>query len=260
MKQLGIIKTICRYPVKSMAGEEVESGFVGFSGLLGDRAYAFIREDGPKGFPWLTAREYEDLLLFRPKYRRPEEVTSPVDLQASIDMAPGVNPVFPQRSAFEVDVTTPEGEVIPLVSDTMKAHLEKQLGVRVSLRFSERSLYDCRPISIFGNATVRGLSDELGAFVDQRRFRANLYVDWNEDLAFRENDFVGRTLQIGERARVAVVERDPRCKVITIDPDTAETTPRLLRHLAMAHEGMAGVYAAVLMEGSVRRGDSIRLG
>jgi hypothetical protein len=28
-------------------------------------------------------------------------------------------------------------------------------------RFSERSFYDCRPVSLFGNASARGLGDEL---------------------------------------------------------------------------------------------------
>jgi hypothetical protein len=39
--------------------------------------------------------------------------------------------------------------------------------------------------------------------------------------------------------------------VITIDPETGETAPRILRHVTTAHGGMAGVYAAVLMEGVV---------
>ena len=52
---------------------------------------------------------------------------------------------------------------------------------------------------------------------------------------------------------------DPRCKSITIDPDTAETQPRILRHIARKHDGFAGVYAAVLIEGVVRAGDSVHL-
>ena len=47
--------------------------------------------------------------------------------------------------------------------------------------------------------------------------------------------------------------------MITIDPDTAETTPRLLKHIARKHNGFAGVYAAVLIEGTVKPGDEITL-
>src|SRR5687768_4077949 len=69
MERIGALETVCRYPVKSMAGEELEVAFVGFAGLMGDRAYAFVRAPGPKGFPWHTGREQEDLVLYRPRYR-----------------------------------------------------------------------------------------------------------------------------------------------------------------------------------------------
>jgi uncharacterized protein YcbX len=259
MKQLGTLETIYRYPVKSMAGEELERAFVGYSGMMGDRVYAFVRADGPKGFPWHTGREQEDLVLFRPRFRQVEAASVPADIEASFGFAPGVNPLFPPDSAFEVDVTTPDGRVVPLQSAELATEMERRNGNVVSLRFSERSLYDCRPISIFGNATVRGLGDELGMPIDRRRFRANFYVDWADDRPYRENDLLGQTLEVGERLRIAIVERDPRCKMITIDPETAKTEPQILRHVNAAHGGTAGVYAAVLLEGVVRKGDAICL-
>jgi uncharacterized protein len=47
--------------------------------------------------------------------------------------------------------------------------------------------------------------------------------------------------------------------MITIDPETGQTEPRVLRHVTKAHDGMAGVYAAVLIEDVVRQGDQIHL-
>ncbi len=259
MEEIGILETVCRYPVKSMAGEEPDQAFVGFAGLMGDRVHAFVRDPGPKGFPWHTGREQEDLVLFRARFRAALAATLPLDVEASFGMAPGVNPVFPGEEAFAVEVTTPEGRTLPVGSPELKAELERRAGYAVALRFSERSLYDCRPISLFGNATARGLGEELGTAMDRRRFRANFYADWAEDRPHRENELVGRTLQIGQRLRIAVLERDPRCKMITIDPETARTDQALLRHVKAAHQGMVGVYAAVLVEGIVRRGDPIRL-
>src|SRR4029079_5586980 len=58
---------------------------------------------------------------------------------------------------------------------------------------------------------------------------------------------------------IAVLERDARCKMITIDPDTGEANRQVLRKVAVAHEGMAGIYAAVLIEGVVRQGDAIEI-
>jgi len=47
--------------------------------------------------------------------------------------------------------------------------------------------------------------------------------------------------------------------MITLDPDTAEETPRLLQHLARKHNGDAGVFAAVLQRGRVNKGDPVIL-
>jgi hypothetical protein len=47
--------------------------------------------------------------------------------------------------------------------------------------------------------------------------------------------------------------------IITLDPDTAEKAPVLLKAVAQAHEGMAGIYAVVLVEGMMRKGDSVEL-
>ena len=44
-----------------------------------------------------------------------------------------------------------------------------------------------------------------------------------------------------------------------IHPDTGEASPAYLRQVAQAHEGMAGVYGAVLVEGMVRKGDAVEL-
>jgi uncharacterized protein YcbX len=259
MDRIGVLETVCRYPVKSMAGEELGEAFVGFAGLMGDRAYAFVRAAGPKGFPWHTGREQEDLILYRPRYREAGGATLPVDVERSFAMAPGVNPIFPEASAFAVEVATPGGRTLPVDSPELRAELEARTGQAVTLRFSERSLYDCRPVSLFGNATAAALGEELGMRIDRRRFRANLYADWSDGGPYRENELVGRALQVGERLRIAVLERDPRCKMITLDPDTGREERRVLHHVAKAHDGTAGVYAAVLVEGVVRKGDPIWL-
>ena len=76
---------------------------------------------------------------------------------------------------------------------------------------------------------------------------------------FAEDGLVGKRLKIGDKVEIAVLERDPRCKMITLDPDTAEQSPELIRTVTRAHGGMAGVYGAVLVEGSVRSGDAVQL-
>jgi uncharacterized protein YcbX len=259
MQEIGSLATICRYPVKSMAGEEIAAAFVGYGGVLGDRVYGFVRADGMRGFPWHTGRQQEDLVRFRPRLRHSDATHALAEVEFALALGPGVNPVLPPADSFEVEVETPDGRVLPVRSPELAAELERRGGAALTLHVSGRALADCRPLSLFGNATVRGLAAELGRPVDRRRFRANLYADWRDDRPFREDELVGRTLQIGGMLRIAVLERDPRCKMITIDPDTGATAPEIHRHLMVAHQGMAGVYAAVLRECVVRQGDPILL-
>ena len=58
---------------------------------------------------------------------------------------------------------------------------------------------------------------------------------------------------------IAMMDRDPRCKMISLDPNTAEARPEVLRRVAQAHEGKAGLHGVVLVEGTIRSGDEIIL-
>ena len=66
-------------------------------------------------------------------------------------------------------------------------------------------------------------------------------------------------LRVGNKVVIAVTDRDPRCKMFTLDPDTAQPNPEVMRGLARDHEGKAGVYAAVVVEGMIRPNDKITL-
>ena len=76
---------------------------------------------------------------------------------------------------------------------------------------------------------------------------------------FAEDKLIGKTVQIGAKIVLSLLERDPRCKMITLDPDTAEANPEVLKMVVKGHDGMAGIYGAVLVEGEVRPGDEIKL-
>ena len=99
----------------------------------------------------------------------------------------------------------------------------------------------------------------MGIPIDKRRFRANVYFDLASDYGFAEDELVGRKLRIGSSAMMMVLERDPRCKMVSLDPETGEHNPEILRRVAQAHGGFAGVYCAVLVEGILTKGDSIEV-
>lgn len=260
MKVVGQVESLWRYPVKSMRGEELQEAFAGFPGVYGDRVYAFRSSAAPKGFPYLTGREQGEMLLYRPVYRHPERVARPANLAEAEALAPGVTPVYADPADFIVDVETPAGQVLAIDDPRLISMLREGIrDVELTLLRSERAMTDCRPISLFSMQTARQLSQEVGADMDKRRFRANIYVELEAGNAFGEDEFVGRTLRIGPKTVIAVIERDPRCKMITLDPVTAQANPEVMRRVARGHDGKAGVYAAVLVEGTIRPGDEIAL-
>ena len=259
MRIVGQVESLWRYPVKSMQGEELREAFVGFPGIFGDRCYAFRSSAAPKGFPYLTGRELQELLLYRPTYRDPGHSRQPWNLAEAEALAPGLTPVYPGPDDLGVEVVTPAGEKLAIDDPRLIARLREQIRDthELTLLRSERALTDCRPISLFSIQTAGQLSQELGTVLDKRRFRANIYADLESANGFGEDEFVGKTVQIGPKVVIAVLERDPRCKMITLDPDTSEANPEIMRFLAKAHDGKAGVYAAVLVEGTIRPGDQL---
>jgi uncharacterized protein YcbX len=260
MTVVGHVESLWRYPVKSMAGEQVAEAFVGYAGVFGDRHCAFINAAAPAGFPYFTGRAKAEMLLYRPRFRDAELAARPLNQQAAEKLGPGITPLYPTPpERLAVDVTAPSGEVLAVDDPALLALLATKTveADKLSLIRSDRALTDCRPVSLISSKTISQLGDELDTTLDPRRFRANIYADLGLAGGFAEDRFVGKSLQIGERAVIAVLDRDPRCKMISIDPVTAEENSEVLRTVAKAHDNKAGVYCAVLTEGTVRQGDTI---
>ena len=243
LERIGTLTRVRRYPVKSMAGEDLPEARVSFAGLVGDRVYAFIDQKNHSDFPWMTGRQSREMILFRPQF---------------LD-APLVAEEIPDTEKYLTNLTTPEGEKFRMGDPQLTEYLEKRFGRSLKLRFSERCMTDARPISIFGLATVRRLSEETGMELDERRLRANFYARWEENRAFYEDELVGRELRIGEIVTLQVVKKNARCVMINLDPETAAPSPVVFEKVARCHDGLAGVYAAVLREGIVKADDPIYL-
>jgi hypothetical protein len=244
-----------------MSGESLTEAFMGFSGFYGDRCYAFKNSSARKGFPYLNATAQEQMLRYRPRFRYPERAARPPNLAEAMSISPGVTPANADPDDLIVDVVTPSGAVLPVDDPALREML--RVGLRgenhLTLVRSDRALTDCRPVSLISLQTVRQVEAEVGIPIDKRRFRANVYFDLASDHGFGEDELVGRKLRIGSRAEIMVLERDPRCKMISLDPDTAEHNPEVLRKVAQAHSNLAGVYCAVLVEGILTNGDAIEL-
>lgn len=243
MEQIGTLKILRRYPVKSMAGEDLEQARVTYAGLAGDRVYAFVDNKNQSNFPWMTGRQGHEMILFRPRF---------------LD-APPVAEEIPDAERFAAEVVTPEGQRFRMGDPEFTKYLEKRFGRSLRLRFSERSMTDARPVSFLGFGTIRGLSEVTGIRLDPRRFRENFYVEWKNDEPFVEDRLVGQELRIGETVTIQVVKKNERCIMMTLDPETAAPSPVVLEKVARGHENCVGVYGAVLREGIVRTNDAVYL-
>ena len=241
MELLGTLSRLRRYPVKGMAGEDLDRARVTFAGLLGDRVFAFVDAEGPAKFPWMTGRKGRDMILFRPRflYAMPLEESDIF----SVDYA--------------AEVTTPEGQTARLDNPDFKRLLEHRYGKKLEFRHSERSMTDTYPVSVLGLATAQALSRETGLDLNPLRFRANFYVNWAIDEPFFEDRLVGQELRIGESVIIHIAKKDARCVMITLDPETAAPSPVVFEKVARDHAGSTGVYGAVLHEGIVRAGDPV---
>jgi len=261
VKTVGTIESLWRYPVKSMGGETLAESFIGFSGVYGDRCYAFKNSAARKGFPYLSATVQQQMLLYHPKFRYPERASKPPNLIEAMSIAPGVTPANAEPEDMMLDVVTPSGTVVAIDDPALIEMLGEGLRGEnhLTLVRSDRALTDCRPVSLISLQTVRQVEAESGIPLDKRRFRANVYLDLASDYGFAEDELVGRCLRIGSSAVIMVLERDPRCKMISLDPDTGEHNSEILRKVAQAHGAFAGVYCAVLVEGIITKGDSIEV-
>jgi hypothetical protein len=241
MERIGTLRTLRRYPVKSMAGEDLAEARVTYAGLAGDRVYAFVVNRNQSDFPWMTGRLGREMILFRPRFLS----------------APATDDGQPDPAHFATEVTAPEGETFRANDPAFTQYLEKRFKRSLRLRFSERSMTDACPVSVLSYATIQALGTETGMTLDPRRFRANFYVQWNDERPFFEDSLVGKSLQIGETVGLHVVKKDSRCVMITIDPDTAEPAKQVLEVVSRKHGGCTGVYGAVLREGIVRVNDPV---
>lgn len=261
MEIIGRVESLWRYPVKSMRGEAPQTLFAGFPGVYGDRVYAFRSSAAPKGFPYLTGRERPHMLQYSPVFRNRASMVAPPNLAEAEALGSGVTPLYADAGSLIVDVHTPSGDVFAIDDPRLVELLREggRDGLELSLIRSERALTDCRPLSLISIQTIRQLSREVGTELDKRRFRANVYIDLAAGAGFFEDSWIGQKLRIGARAEIAVLARDNRCKMITLDPDTAQADPEVMRCVSVNHGGTAGVYAAVLVEGAIRVGDDITL-
>ena len=237
MIQLGRVCELARYPIKSMAGVSLESAVLGWHGLEGDRRLAFRRTEDTSGFPWVSASQHPQLLLYRPLGENDSGEPLPTHV-----LTPSAMQVEPHSAELREEITT-------------------SYGKRVELMHLRQGIFDDAAVSVISQSTIKGIGREAGMELDSRRFRANIIVDTDETEPFREDDWVGGTLVFGKdetAAAVSVTAHDVRCMIINLDPDTAKQDARVLKTVVALNSNNAGVYGSTLRCGTIRVGHAVR--
>ncbi len=244
--RIGQIASLWRYPVKSMRGESVPSVALTPLGIAGDRMLALESANAAVGKPLLTGAERNLSLRCRAAFVRPEAANYEIE-----------NPEF----AASVSVATPEGRQYAADDPSLLESLQAELASdhAMWLRRSALPMTDCRPLALLSLQSVRQLERELGFALGFQRFRANILIDLDSKEGFGEDRLVGRRIQLGACAAILVKERDPRCRIITLDPESGKAEPSVMRHVAHMHEGKVGIYAATVHPGQLAVGDPITL-
>lgn len=232
--QLGVVTGINRYPVKSMHAEPLDQAELRWTGLTGDRQYAFVRSHNRSRFPWLTGREVSDLVLHRPRFPDPTNI-------------PAQPPV----------VTTPDGAEFALSDPALAERLSAAAGEPVHMMHLGKGCQDAMPVSVVATETLRQLEAGFGGSLGLARFRINVIVDAAPEHG-RETDWCGGTLRFGADGPSLVMSVGiQRCAMVTIDPATAERDPTVLRMVARDFDNQVGAYGTAVRLGVIRVGDAV---
>lgn len=266
---IGSVVSLWRYPVKSMMGEELNATGITERGVLGDRAYALVDQSDGKVVSAKNPRKWPRLF----------------DYRAALVAPPHVNEAIPA-----VRIVLPDGTMVTSDQSDLEQIVSTALGRQVALQTSppeepsleeywpdidgldhkdtvtdeaipQGAFFDGAAIHLLTTATLDGLrkAHPQGRF-EVRRFRPNIVIEPSSgDADFPENDWIGRTIAIGDQVRFNVTGPCPRCVMTTLAQGDLPSDPGVLRTAAQQNEAHVGIYANVLEGGLIRRGDPVRL-
>jgi uncharacterized protein YcbX len=202
-----------RYPVKTLAGEPLETAAIDADGIAGDR---LVRVIGPEGVR--TSRRHFRLL----------------GLHGSL--GPDGQPLIDGHRW-----STPRAAALVRAAAGDDARVE---AVGAGDRF------DVLPLLVATDGAVQAFGRDI------RRLRPNILVGGVERLA--EVDWPGAMLRIGA-VLIRLDSLRGRCAMTTVDPDTLDRDPEVLRDIGRRFGGRLALNAEVVRGGCIRVGDSVAL-
>jgi uncharacterized protein YcbX len=237
--ELGQLSAIFRYPVKSMAGERLDSAKLGWKGINGDRRLAFRRLVDRGAFPFLSASRLPELLLYKP-----------------IGRQDGTGEPLPTH------VRTPDGKEYGLTDEALLKEIASRHGTALELLQLNHGIFDEATVSVITLGTIGSIMRETGLDTDIRRFRPNLVIDTKGAQPFEEDRWVGKIFEIGAEGTgpaISITMRDERCVMVNFDPDTAQASSEVMKTVIRLNENYAGIYGTVVRTGELHVGQMVHL-
>jgi uncharacterized protein YcbX len=129
------------------------------------------------------------------------------------------------------------------------------------------SFFDYAALHLITTSSIEALQKLYpeGRF-EVRRFRPNITIDTSGLTGFVENDWVGKTIKIGDTLRLQVSDPCPRCVMPTLAQGDLPADSGILKAVAKNRPFVpfadkelpsVGIYAKVIEAGWVKRGDTI---
>jgi uncharacterized protein YcbX len=286
MVELGRIKTIHRYAVKSMQGETLDAVTVGAAGIPGDRGWA-VRDEvrggirGAKKIPALMQCAARYVTEPRDGVVTPAEITTPdgrtflttadgtaTQLSEAIGHAVTLWPLRPATDVEHYRRGAPDDEDLELElralfgrqPDEPLPDLTKFPPDILEYESPPGTYFDAFPLLLLTDASLRHMQAAAPASTfDVRRFRPNFLIETGPDAGpLPEFGWAGARLRIGDAEIVTTIEC-PRCVMTTHAVADLPRDPQVMRALVRDAGGSLGVYASIAQPGAVRVGDPVSL-
>ena len=261
------VRSLCRYPVKSMLGETVNALFVDERGAEGDRRLALVDAVTGHVASAKQARLWRELLKCTANGDAGRvHIGLPDGTKIAAD-DPQVDDLLSELLGREVRLIGQRPDGATVERPDPERLLELGLDAEVAGRILEigvatpgDSFTDDAPLHAITTATL----EHIG--VEALRYRPNLVIETPDGYPpYGENDWVGRELTVGP-ARLRVLGLTPRCVVPTLEHGPLARAPEALRTPAAENRveagscgvgACAGVYLEVLTAGVISAGDHV---
>jgi len=274
---VGVVRSIFRFPVKSMLGESLDRVAIDGGGVVGDRRYALVDDETGKVVsvkrPKWWARMFE---LAARTSGNTVEVHFPDGVSLAIDdpelrvrlsdffgRAVSITSTLPPGATFdEVWLRELKNDIDPFL-DTPSRIEDGDEMIDGGLMGLTGQFFNALPIHVVTTSTTRRLSALApGSRFDPHRFRPNIVLETSGE-GFIENAWAGHVLRIGS-VELGVALAVPRCVMTTLAQGDLPADTNVLRTISR-HNAVdigigsppapcVGVYTDVTVDGEIAVG------